>query len=59
MPLSDSQRQTARRMLAAASDNYLRLPLWDFHPYYRPLILSERRRRFGVPTQEDFDPEYH
>ncbi|MGV9659131.1 hypothetical protein ACWDR5_19465 [Streptomyces koyangensis] len=45
MALSTTQRVHVRAVLASASDGYLRLPLWDFHPSYRPYILSERRRR--------------
>jgi hypothetical protein len=57
--LSKWQRATAVRILKGADDDYLRQPLWEFHPYYVPHILHERRVRFGVPSADDFDPEYH
>jgi hypothetical protein len=57
--LSEAQRATMVRILKGADDNYVRLPLWNFHPYYRAHVLHERARRFGVPTADDFDPEYH
>lgn len=59
MALSESQRKTAVRILVDASDEYLRQPLWDFHPSYRPLVLSERARRGLITDPEPIgDPEY-
>lgn len=47
------------RILVDASDEYLRQPLWDFHPSYRPLVLSERARRGLITDPEPIgDPEY-
>lgn len=49
-----------REAMKGATDDYLRRPLWDFVPEARTAVLSERARRFGVPTaDQDFDPEYH
>lgn len=45
MPLSEIQRAAVMRILGTASDEYLALPLWEFHPSYRPHVLSARRRR--------------
>ena len=58
MALSKAQARVAARILKGASDEYIRLPLWEFHPYSAPLILHERRVRWGVPSEDDFDPEY-
>lgn len=60
MALSDMQRTTTVRVLRGAADEYVSRPLWEFHPYYRPLILSERARRgFNNPDPEPIgDPEY-
>lgn len=59
MALNDTQRATTVRILQGASDEYIRRPLWDFHPYYRPLVLSERARRGYNPDPEPTgDPEY-
>jgi hypothetical protein len=43
-----------------ASDEYVTLPLWEFHPSYRPLVLSERRRRRVLQHDPEpiGDPEY-
>jgi hypothetical protein len=46
-------------ILKGADDAYVRQPLWNFPPSYRAHVLHERRVRFGVPTADDFDPEYH
>jgi hypothetical protein len=59
MPLSAQQTVNVKAVLARAADEYVRAPLWDFHPYYRPHVLHERAKRFGVPSPDDFDPEYH
>lgn len=60
MPLSNRQRKTAVRVIGGASEEYVRRPLWEFHPYYRPLILSERLRRgFTIGDDQAPDPEYH
>jgi hypothetical protein len=50
---------TLKRVMRSASDGAVRAPLWAYPPYTRPAVLHERRRRFGVPTADDFDPEYH
>ncbi|MFJ9318820.1 hypothetical protein [Streptomyces globisporus] len=60
MPLSATQEATAVRTIRGAADEYLQQPLWNFHPFYRPLILSERKRRSilqGDPEQTG-DPDY-
>lgn len=57
--LSKDQRAIVVRILKGADDTYVRQPLWEFHPANVPHVLHERRVRFGVPTQDDFDPEYH
>ncbi len=60
MALSESQRETAVRIIRGAADEYVRLPLWEFHPYYRPLILSERTRRgFNLDPEPTGDHEYN
>lgn len=43
--------------LPAASDETIRLPLWDFSPAMRNAVIHERRVRFGV-YEETGDPEY-
>lgn len=45
--------------LKYASDHLVRTPLWEFPPRAANAVLHVRRRRFGVPTADDFDPEYH
>lgn len=47
------------RALREAHDGTVKLPLWDYPPEARRAVLSERARRFGTPTADDFDPEYH
>ncbi|MFJ4529068.1 hypothetical protein [Streptomyces nigrescens] len=44
--------------LAIRSDEYIRQPLWNFRPEERPLVIAERRRRFGIADEEIGDPEY-
>lgn len=60
MALTELQRNTAVRIFQGAPDDYVRAPLWDFHPYYRPLILTERARRgFNhIDPEPTGDPEY-
>jgi hypothetical protein len=57
--LSDAHARVVRAALRVATDNTIRQPLWNFHPSYRAHVIHERRVRFGVPTADDFDPEYH
>jgi hypothetical protein len=61
VPLSDTQRVTVAKILGRAADEYVVLPLWDFHPYYRPQILAERKRRNLLQHEPEpiGDPEYH
>jgi hypothetical protein len=47
------------RVMRNASDDAVKAPLWQYPPEARLAVLTERRRRFGVPTRDDFDPEYH
>jgi hypothetical protein len=60
MPLTNTQRKHAAAILGRATDGCLRMPLWGFHPYYRPLVLSERRRRNILQGDPEpiGDPEY-
>lgn len=60
MPLTDAQRTVTAKILSRASDAYLGRPLWEFHPFYRPLILSERTRRSILQGDPEpiGDPEY-
>jgi hypothetical protein len=47
------QRVNVAAVLARASGEYLTQPLWHFHPYYRPFVLTERKRRHIL----QYDPE--
>ncbi|XUZ27360.1 hypothetical protein ACQVDT_21495 [Streptomyces sp. RMIT01] len=47
------------RALRDTDDDTVNAPLWDYPPEARTAVLRERRIRFGVPTADDFDPEYH
>ncbi|QAX93283.1 hypothetical protein HOV11_gp27 [Streptomyces phage Vash] len=47
------------RALRDAEDVTVASPLWEFPPEARLAVLHERRVRFGVPSADDFDPEYH
>lgn len=60
MALSDMQRTQAVATLRFASDEYLRLPLWEFHPHLVPLVLSARRRSQVLQHDPEptGDPEY-
>lgn len=60
MPLTESQRVAVRKILGQAADEYVALPLWEFHPHYRPALLSERRRRNVLQNDPEpsGDPEY-
>lgn len=44
------------RPLAYMTDDTIRQPLWLFSPSFRPLVLHERRRRFGI-DDERIDPD--
>ena len=59
MALSETQREGWVVILRSAEDEALRQPLWNWPPILVPLVQHERRVRFGVPTDDDFDPEYH
>jgi hypothetical protein len=60
MALSARQRMQTVRTFRGASDGYIRRPLWEFHPYVRPLVLSERARRgfLTIDPEPIGDPEY-
>jgi hypothetical protein len=60
MPLSETQRTQTVGVLRMASDEYVARPLWEFHPSYRSLVLSERRRRNVLQHDPEpiGDPEY-
>ncbi|QAY26952.1 hypothetical protein SEA_SHAWTY_27 [Streptomyces phage Shawty] len=45
--------------MRGTADENVRRPLWEYPPEARLAVLHERRVRFGVPTGDDFDPEYH
>lgn len=45
--------------LTDAPDDVIRAGLWEFEPFERLAVLHERRVRWGVPSPDDFDPEYH
>lgn len=55
--LTAAQHTQTAAILKSAGDEYIRQPLWEFPPDYRPLVIHERRRRFGV-QDEIGDPEY-
>ncbi|MFE7315152.1 hypothetical protein ACFU7T_19035 [Streptomyces sp. NPDC057555] len=57
MALSRAQKRYIAQALKETEDDYIRQPLWDFAPLYRPFVIHERRRRFGV-DEETSDPEY-
>lgn len=60
MPKLDaSEPYNWARALRETDDETVKRPLWEFPPDARLAVLHERRVRFGVPTEEDFDPEYH
>lgn len=53
-------RATVERLLARSlPDADVKRPLWEFDVEQRPAILHERARRWGTPSPDDFDPEYH
>jgi hypothetical protein len=60
MPLTESQRTQAAGVLCIASDEYVALPLWEFHPHYVLHVLSERKRRNILQNDPEpiGDPEY-
>lgn len=58
MPLSKLQAREWAAILRGSDDATIRQPLWNWSPALRPLVIHERRVRWGVPTDEDFDPEY-
>jgi hypothetical protein len=57
--LDASEPYNWARALFRADIETVRRPLWEFPPEARTAVLHERRVRFGIPTQDDFDPEYH
>lgn len=59
MPLSQTQRTQTVAAMRLATDEYLRQPLWLFHPYYAPFVLAERTRRgFNLDPEPIGDPAY-
>jgi hypothetical protein len=60
MPLSEIQRVNVRKVLANATDVFVSQPLWAFHPFYRPLVLTERARRQLLQNDPEpsGDPEF-
>lgn len=51
--------EAARDELRTLPDDHIRAPLWMFVPEVRPLVLHERRRRFGdYNDPPEADPEY-
>jgi len=60
MPLTETQRTQTVGALRMASDEYVSLPLWEFHPHYALHVLSERRRRNLLQHDPEpiGDPEY-
>lgn len=57
--MTDEERALATTVLRRLPDEDVKRPLWLWRPEMVPFVLTERRRRFGVPTRDDFDPEYH
>lgn len=57
--MSKLEAEEWARVLKAAEDATVKSPLWMFPPEAAAAVLHERRVRFGVPTADDFDPEYH
>ncbi len=57
--LEPASREAWARVMRGASDDAVKVPLWEYPPEARVAILRERRVRFGVQTADDFDPEYH
>ncbi|MEU0245155.1 hypothetical protein ABZ192_12620 [Streptomyces sp. NPDC006235] len=60
MPLDPTQRAVAARILGRESVELLARPLWEFHPYHRPLVLTARKRRNILQHDPEpiGDPEY-
>ncbi|MGX1133208.1 hypothetical protein RKD49_005398 [Streptomyces glaucescens] len=60
MPLNKYQRARVATWLRGATDEAVSRPLWDFHPYYRPAVLTERKRRNILQSDPEpiGDPEY-
>lgn len=60
---ADVPRRLTPSLLAVAlrsvPDDVIRAPLWEWAPADRPVVIHERRRRFGIPDADDFDPEYN
>lgn len=52
------ERRDWAATMAGATDELIRSPLWGFPPEARQAVIHERRRRFGVYEEDDFDPEY-
>jgi hypothetical protein len=57
--VTDEERALATTVLRRLPDEDVKRPLWLWRPEMVPFVLTERRRRFGVPTRDDFAPEYH
>lgn len=57
-PLSLHALRATAVILSDATDAEIRSPLWDWLPEERPLVIAERRRRFGIADEEIGDPEY-
>lgn len=57
-PLPPEALKSAAEVLKGAPDEGIRRPLWEFLPELAPLVIHERRVRFGWDDGE-FDPEYH
>jgi len=57
-PLEPRALQAVAELLRGAPDEEIRRPLWTFLPEEVPLVIHERRVRFGW-DDGDFDPEYH
>jgi hypothetical protein len=57
-PLGPRALRAVAELLRGAPDEEIRRPLWAFLPEEVPLVIHERRRRFGW-DDGDFDPEYH
>lgn len=60
MALSQTQVTQAAAAFRLAADETMRRPLWEFHPYYALMILSERQRRGLLQHDPEpiGDPEY-
>ncbi len=50
-PLQPAALRAVSAVLGTASDADVRRPLWEFLPEEVPLVLHERRRRFGIEEE--------